>query len=116
MTILYTFLSSPRFKPRDFSLKQISNEPTTVRVNFTAHPEPTDCQWRLVAEKDKIQTNQSCKKSLEGGIKGEYFVDLSATSVDPIILYITNELGTSKFQSNEDKSIMSESFLDVDPD
>ena len=72
-----------------------------VRINFTAYPQPTDCQWRIVAEKDKIQTNQSCKKSLEGGIKGDYFVDLSATSEDPIILYITNELGTSKFQPNE---------------
>ena len=111
MTILYTFLSSPRFKPRDFSLKQIPNEPTTVRVNFTAYPQPTDCQWRLVAKNDEIQTNQSCKISLEGGIKGDYFVDLSATSEDHIILYITNELGTSKFQSNEAK--MSASFSSV---
>ena len=98
MTILYTFfLSSPRFKPRDFSLKQILDEPITVRVNFTAHPQPTDCQWR---PNYKIQANQSCK-SLEGGSKGDYFVELIATSEDPIILYITNELGTSKFQPNE---------------
>ena len=76
-------------------MKQISNEPTTVRINFTAHPQPTDCQWRLVAEIN----NQSCKESLKVGIKGDYFVDLSATSENPIILYITNELGTSEFQS-----------------
>merc|ERR1719464_1099628 len=65
-----------RFKPQDFSKKQISNEPTTVRINFKAHPQPTDCQWRLVAEIN----NQSCKESLKVGIKGDYFVDLSATS------------------------------------
>ena len=113
LTILYTFLSSPRFKPQDFSLKQLPNEPTTVRINFTAHPPPTDCQWRLVAEDEKIHTNQSCKESLKVGIKGDYFVDLSATSENPFILYVTNELGTSEFQSKEAEMIMSASFSSV---
>merc|ERR1719203_1842569 len=44
------------------------------------------------------------------GIKSDYFVDLSATPENPIILYITNELGTSEFQSNEAEMIMSASF------
>ena len=130
------FCSSPRFKPHDFSMKQISNEknkdakimqgsyrinnleqksnePTTVKINFRATPKPTDCQWMILTETVEIQTNQSCEILQSDGIKGEYFVNLSTTSEDPILLFITNELGTSKFQSKEAKMKMSASFSNV---
>ena len=79
-------------------MEQISNEPNTVRIKFRANPKPkeTDCQW-TIAENDETQKNQSCKIIPGEGIKDEYFVNLSATSEDSIILFVTNQLGTSKF-------------------
>ena len=105
--------SSSRFKCDDFSLKQTlnddledtSNKSTMVRINFRANPEPTNCQWMNFVEDVTIQTNESCKISPDGGIKGDYFVNLNANPQDPIILYITNELGTSEFQLNEEKRV-----------
>ena len=85
-------------------MKQISNEPTTVRINFTANPQPTDCQWMIQTENAEIQTNQSCEILPGDGIKDEYFVNLSTTSEDPILLFITNELGTSEFQAKHPES------------
>ena len=84
-------------------LEETSNKSTMVRINFRANPKPTDCQWMIFTEKVKIPKNESCEILKDGGIKGDYFVNLNATSEDPIILYIKNELGTSKFQLNEDK-------------
>jgi len=92
-------------------MEQIPNEPNTVRIKFRANPKPTDCRW-TIAENDETQKNQSCKILLCEGIKGEYFVNLSATSEDPILLFITNELGT-KFQSKEAEKIMAASFSNI---
>ena len=87
-------------------MEQISNEPNNVRIKFRANPKPTDCQW-TIAENDETQKNQSCNKILPGeGIKGEYFVNLSATSEDSIILFVTNELGTSKFHRYNDGPLL----------
>ena len=61
----------------------------------------------------EMQMNQSCEILQSDGIKGEYFVNLSTTSEDPILLFITNELGTSKFQSKEAEKIMAASFSNV---
>ena len=88
------------------NLEQKSNEPTTVKINFRATPKPTDCQWMILTETVEIQTNQSCEILQSDGLKGEYFVNLSTTSEDPILLFIANELGTSKFQSKEAKMII----------
>jgi len=77
-------------------MEQISNEPNAVRIKFRANPKPADCQWEI-AENDETQKNQSCRILPGEGIKGEYFVNLSATAEDSIILFVTNELGTSKF-------------------
>ena len=117
--------SSSRFKCDDFSLKQTlnddleetSNKSTMVRINFRANPKPTVCQWMIFVENPKIPKNEPCKILKDGGIKGDYFVNLNATSEDPIILYITNELGTSEFQLNEEKMapnlIASASFVNL---
>ena len=45
----------------------------------------------------KNQTYETCEISQDGGNKGNYFVNLNATSQDPIILFVTNQFGTSKF-------------------
>ena len=83
-------------------MEQIPNEPNTVRIKFRANPKPTDCQWGI-AVNNETQKNQSCNKILPGeGIKGEYFVNLRATPEDSIILFVTNELGTSKFHRYND--------------
>ena len=86
-------------------LEETSNKSTMVKVKFRANPKPTKCQWMIFVEDVTIQTNESCEISPDGGIKGDYFVNLNATSEDPIILYITNELGTSEFQLNEEKRV-----------
>ena len=78
-------------------MNQISNELNTVEMKFRANPKPTDCNWGILDEFDEIKTNQSCEPLPVRGIKGEYFVNLSAASEDSIILFVTNELGTSKF-------------------
>lgn len=64
----------------------------------------------ILTENVEIQTNKSCEILQSDGIKGEYFVNLSTTSEDPILLFITNELGTSKFQSKEADLIMAAPF------
>ena len=96
-------------------LEETSNKSTMVKVKFRANPKPTKCQWMIFVEDVTIQTNESCEISPDGGIKGDYFVNLNATSEDPIILYITNELGTSKFQLNEAKMVskMATSFSNL---
>ena len=86
-------------------MEQILNEPNTVRIKFRANPKPTkptDCQWMISTKNVETQTNQSCEILQSDGIKGEYFVNLSATSEDPIILFVTNQLGTSKFHRYND--------------
>ena len=51
----------------------------------------------ILVENVKMQTNESCEISQDRGIKGDYFVNLNATPQDPIILFVTDEFGTSKF-------------------
>ena len=92
------------------NLEQTSNEPKTVKINFRAIPKPTDCQWMIFTKNVETQTNQSCEILQRDGIKGEYFVNLTANSEDPIILFITNELGTSEFTSKEAEMLMAPSF------
>ena len=92
------------------NLEQTTNEPKTVKIVFRASPKPTDCQWMIFTKNVETQTNQSCEILQRDGIKGEYFVNLTANSEDPIILFITNELGTSEFTSKEAEMLMAPSF------
>ena len=81
-------------------MKQILNEERKDEtiINFRANPKPTDCQWTIFVENVKNQTYEPCEISQHGGINGDYFVNLNATPQDPIILFVTDEFGTSKFQ------------------
>ena len=65
-------------------------------MKFRANPKPTDCQW------SKVSKNQeSCKSEIsDGGMDGEYFVNLDIITKETTQLEITNSLGTSTYEFN----------------
>ena len=90
-----------------------------LEVKFKANPEPTDCHWKLIAgrkeanaslgppipaaqaplEKPSNDTFESCEIS-ETVTDGEYTAIFNSTLQKKIFLEVTNELGTSQFESN----------------
>ena len=116
-----------RFKPADFSHekpevkknllynqdqsddKQIpadapDDELNKVQVKFRSNPKPTDCLWSNIEtriEEETKENKKSCKSKIsDGGMDGEYFVNLDSINGEPTHLEITNSLGTSTYEFN----------------
>ena len=86
-----------------------------IEVKFRANPEPTDCYWKLMAGQKEQKaslgppipaalapsndTFESCEIS-EAVTDGEYTTIFNSTLQKILFLEVTNELGTSKFESN----------------
>ena len=99
-----------------------------VEVKFKANPEPTDCHWKLIAdrkepnaslgspisvalaplEKPSNDTFESCEIS-EAVTDGEYTAIFNSTLQKILFLEVTNELGTSEFKPKPNNIIKSES-------
>ena len=88
---------------------QTSNELNKVQVKFRSNPKPTDCQWSNIGNRieefkefkeNNVSKNQeSCKSEIsDGGMDGEYFVNLDSINGKTTYLEITNSLGTSTYE------------------
>ena len=77
---------------------QTSNELNKVQVKFRSNPKPTDCLWSN--NETKVSKNkESCKSKIsDGGMDGEYFVNLDSVNGETTYLEITNSLGTSTYE------------------
>jgi len=114
-----------RFKPADFSHEKPevkknllytnrvqSDAPyqtlNKVQVKFRSNPKPTDCLWSNIetnieeTKENNVSKNQeSCKSEIsDGGMDGEYFVNLDSINGGTTHLKITNSLGTSTYEFN----------------
>ena len=80
-----------------------------VQVKFRSNPKPTDCLWSNIGNRieefkefkeNNISKNQeSCKSEIsDGGMDGEYFVNLDSINGETTRLEITNSLGTSTYE------------------
>ena len=77
-----------------------------VQVKFRSNPKPTDCQWSNIGNRieefkeNNVSKNQeSCKSEIsDGGMDGEYFVNLDSINGETTRLEITNSLGTSTYE------------------
>ena len=80
-----------------------------VQVKFRSNPKPTDCLWSNIGNRieefkefkeNNVSKNQeSCKSKIsDGGMDGEYFVNLDSINGEPTHLEITNSLGTSTYE------------------
>ena len=76
-----------------------------LEVKFKANPEPTDCHWKLIAGQKEPNaslandTFESCEIS-ETVTDREYTAIFNSTLQKILFLEVTNELGTSQFESN----------------
>ena len=87
------------------NLEQISNEPTRIKINFRANPNPTHCRWKITNSIDEFE---DCQVSIvKGGMEGEYVVYLNAKLEDSITLEVSNNLGVSNFISKPKDSTTS---------
>ena len=70
-------------------------------MKFKANPEPTDCHWKLIADRKEPSndTFESCEIS-EAVTDGEYTAIFNSTLQKILFLEVTNELGTSEFKPN----------------
>ena len=77
-------------------------------MKFRSNPKPTDCLWSNIETKieetkeNNVSKNQeSCKSEIsDGGMDGEYFVNLDSINGGTTHLKITNLLGTSTYEFN----------------
>jgi len=77
---------------------QTLNESKKVQVKFRSNPKPIDCIWSNIATKVS-KNKKSCKSEIsDGGMDGEYFVNLESINGETTHLEITNSLGTSTYE------------------
>ena len=73
-------------------------------MKFRSNPKPTDCLWSNIEtriEEETKENKKSCKSKIsDGGMDGEYFVNLDSINGEPTHLEITNSLGTSTYEFN----------------